>query len=94
MKTAYELAIERLSKTAPPIKLTDDQKRRLAELDSFYGAKIVERELLLRSELAKAEAAGDEKAIEQLQKQLVSDRKSLSAELEAKKDKIRQESRA
>ncbi len=34
MKTAYELAMERLSKAAPGVKLSDDQKKQLAELDS------------------------------------------------------------
>ena len=93
MKTAYELAMERLSKDAPTIKLTDEQKRQLAELDTIYAAKIAERELLVKSELAKAEAADDYEAIQQLEKQLASDRKSLLAEKEEKKEQIRLASR-
>ncbi len=34
MKSAYELAMERLEKGAPTIKLTDDQKAQIAEIDS------------------------------------------------------------
>lgn len=89
MKSAYELAMERLNKTSPTVKLTDEQKKQLAELDSIYAAKIAERELFVKGELAKAAASGDYEAMEQLEKQLVSDRKSLQAELEEKKDKVR-----
>lgn len=90
MKSAYELAMERLSKTAPVTKLTAEQKKELAELDSKYAAKIAEREIFVKGELAKATDKGDADAIEQLEKQLVSDRKSLHAELEEKKERVRQ----
>jgi len=89
MKTAYELAMERLAKTAPATKLTDEQKQAIAELESVYAAKIAERELLVRGEISKAVDRGDDAAIEQLEKQLVSNRKSLRAELEEKKEKAR-----
>ncbi len=90
MKTAYELAMERLARSSPSIKLTARQKQALAELDARYAAKIAERELLLKGEMAKAAEQGDFEALEQLEKQLVSDRKSLQAELEEKKEQIRQ----
>lgn len=90
MKSAYELAMERLNKNAPSAKLTDDQKKQLAELDSVYAAKIAQREIFLKGEIAKAEATGDFEAIEQLQKQLASERKSNAADLEEKKERIRQ----
>jgi hypothetical protein len=90
MKSAYELAMERLEKKSPQKKTTDAQKAELAELDSRYAAKVAERELFLKGELAKAAGKGDFEAYEQLEKQLVSERKSLKAELEEKKDKVRQ----
>ncbi len=90
MKTAYELAMERLSKDSPTVKLTEDQKRQLAELESQCAAKIAERELFLKGEIIKAIDKGDDAAVEQLEKQLVSDRKSLRAEFDEKKDKVRQ----
>lgn len=90
MKSAYELAMERLNKTAPAAKLSAEQKAELAELDSLYASKIAQREIFLKGELAKAEAGGDFEAIEQLQKQLVSERKSLQADLDEKKEKVRQ----
>lgn len=93
MKTAYELAMERLSKTAPTVKLTDGQKRELADLDSQCAAKIAERELFLKGEMVKAMDKGDGEAVEQLEKQLVSDRKSLRAEFDEKKEKVRAQGR-
>jgi len=90
MKTAYELAMERLGKTAPTVKLTAEQKKQLAELDSQYAAKIAEREIALKDEMAKVSAAGDLEKVETLQQQLVNERKKLQAELEEKKDRLRQ----
>jgi hypothetical protein len=90
MKTAYELAMERLNRTAPSVPLTDEQKKQLAELDSVCAAKIAEREIFLKGKLADAAAKGDLEAMQQLEKQLASDRKSLRAELEEKKEKVRQ----
>jgi hypothetical protein len=89
MKSSYELAMERLNQTAPLKKLTDAQKAQLAEIDSKYAAKLAERELLLNGELAKAQATGDYEAIEQLEKQLSSERRRIESEREEKKDKVR-----
>lgn len=91
MKTAYELAMERLNKSAPATKVSASQKKELAELDALYSSKIAEREIFLKDELAKASAKGDWEAVEQMEKQIVSERKSLNAELEEKKDKVRQQ---
>lgn len=90
MKSAYELAMERLNKTSPAVKLTDKQKKELAEIDSKYAAKYAERELLLKEQITQAVEKGDYEAVEQLEKQLVSDRKSIETEKEEKKEKIRQ----
>ena len=61
MKSAYELAMERLSKESPSIKLTAAQKREIAELESKYKAKAAERELGLGD--AMTAAAGDRKSV-------------------------------
>ena len=89
MKTAYELAMERLSKAAPAAKLTSAQKKQLAELDSTYAAKIAGREIALKDEIAKMAKAGDSEKVEALQQQWVKERKSLQAELEEKKEQVR-----
>ena len=90
MKSSYELAMERLNKSNPVKKTTPAQKKELAELDSKYAAKVAERELFLKGELANAAAKGDYEAYQQLEKQLASERKTLQAELEEKKEQVRQ----
>jgi len=89
MKTAYELAMERLNKSAPLAKLTSQQKKEIAELDSKYAAKIAEREITLQAEIERAAAAGNFEESEKLSQQLATERKNLQAELEDKKDQIR-----
>jgi hypothetical protein len=89
MKSSYELAMERLNKTAPAAKLTAAQKKQLAELDSKYTAKIAEREIALNGEINAAAAAGNFEKADELRKQLVADRKNLQADLEEKKENVR-----
>jgi hypothetical protein len=89
MKSSYELAMERLNKSAPTVKLTAAQKKQLAELDSKYAAKIAGREIALSDEIAKSSAAGDFEKVEMLQQQLIAERKKLQAELKEKKEQLR-----
>ena len=90
MKSAYELAMERLEKQAPSVKLTDDQRSLLAEIDSLYKSRMAEKELLLAEEIRREQAAGKFSEVEKLQKQLASELRRLSEECEAKKEKVRQ----
>lgn len=90
MKSAYQLAMERLNKTEPPVKLTAQKKKELAELDSVYAAKIAEREIFLKDQIGKAIEKRDIEAIEQIEKQISSERKRLQTELEEKKELVRQ----
>ncbi len=89
MKTAYELAMERLNKSAPAKKLSEARKKELAELDSKYAAKIAEREIALKDEIANTGAAGDFEKMEALRQQLAAERKKLQTELEEKKEQVR-----
>ena len=89
MKSSYELAMERLNKTAPASKVTAAHKQQLAELDSKYAAKIAGREIALQNEISKTMVAGDPEKADTLRQQLVHERKSLQAELEAKKEQVR-----
>jgi hypothetical protein len=89
MKSAYELAMERLQQQSPTVKLSKAQKTELAELESQYAAKIAQRELGLKEEITKAESHGDKEEADQLRAQLVYDRAKLAAELEEKKERIR-----
>jgi hypothetical protein len=90
MKSSFEIAMDRLNKMAPASKLTLAQKKQLAELDSKYASKIAGREIALQDEINKTAAAGDLEKVETLQQQLVKERKSLQAELEDKKELVRQ----
>jgi len=90
MKSAYELAMERLGKNSPSVQLSDDQKKQLADLESQCKARVAERELFLKGELVKAVDAGDDEAVAQLEKQLVSERKSIRATFDEKKEAVRQ----
>ena len=90
MKSAYELAMERLNKESPSVKLNDGQKKKLTELESLYASKIAEREIFIKGELLKAREKGDFEAFESLEKQLSADRNNLRADLEEKKNKIRE----
>ena len=89
MKSAYELAMERLGKTQPIVALSDDQKKRLADVDSTCRAKIAERELFLRDEIRKAQTAGNLEDVQKLEKQFTFEIARLREDCEAKKEKLR-----
>ncbi len=91
MKSAYELAMERLSQSAPSKSLTKDQKTQMAEVESVYKARIAERELAAQDEVTAAQAAGDFRKAEKIRQQFVDDRHRLETERDAKKDRIRSE---
>jgi hypothetical protein len=89
MKSAYELAMERLAKNQPSVSLSDAQKKKLAEIDATFKAKIAEKEVFLKDEIYKAQIAGKFEEVEQLEKQLVSEVRRLNEDCEAKKEKLR-----
>jgi len=89
MKSAYELAMERLAKDQPVVTLTDDQKKQLAEVDSTFKARMAEKELFLKGEMQKAQMAGKFEEVEALEKQLTSEIRRLQEDCEAKKEKLR-----
>jgi len=93
MKSAYELAMERLNKAAPAVKLTNAQKKQLADLDSKYAAKTAGREIALKDEITKAAQSGEVEKVEQLEQRLLNERKKLQAELEEKKEALRRKTR-
>ena len=89
MKSAYELAMERLEKKAPSFALTDEQKQQIAEIDSTFKARIAERELFLKDQIGRAREAGNLEEVDSLQKQLTIDLRRLQEDAEAKKEKLR-----
>jgi len=89
MKSAYELAMERLEKSSPSVALTEEQKKEIAEMDSVCRAKIAEKELFLKDQIRKVQAAGKFDEVESLEKQLSSEIRRLQEECETKKEKLR-----
>jgi hypothetical protein len=89
MKSAYELAMERLQKGSPTITLTLEQKAELAEIDSSFNTKIAERKIFLTDQITKAAAAGKFDDMESLEKQLMLDVRRLQEDCEQKKEKLR-----
>jgi hypothetical protein len=85
MKSAYELAMERLEKDAPTKKLTEHQKELINEINSLYGSKIAEKETFLQGEIAKEKLRRDMKAVAELQDQLTREVRRLHAEWDDKK---------
>ena len=89
MKSAYELAMERLEKASPSTPLTEDQKKEIAEVDSVYRAKIAEREVFLKDQIRNAQTTGKLEEAQSIEKQLASEMRRLQEECEAKKEKLR-----
>ena len=86
MKSAYELAMERLEAEAGPSKkLSEDQKRQCAEVDRKFEAQIAQTKLSFENKIA---PAGPEEA-PALEKELADEISRLSSACEAAKEKIR-----
>jgi hypothetical protein len=86
MKSAFELAMERLEKESPSKALSDAQRKQLADLDQLYEARIAERRVFLEGEIMKARGTGEEDA---LRRQLASEVVRLEEEREEKKEQVR-----
>jgi len=91
MKSAYELAMERLAKSDPAAgkPLTPEQKGRLAEVDRVYQGKLAEREIFLKKQLEEAWAAQKADDVDKIKKQLASERARLEEEREEEKERVR-----
>ena len=94
MKSAYELAMERLAKADPATApVTAEQKARLAEIDRVYQGKIAEREIFLKQQLTTALAAQKLDEADQVRKQIASEKARLEEEREDEKERVRRAKR-
>lgn len=91
MKSAYELAMERLAKSDPSTSapLTAAQKSRLGEIDRVYQGKLAEREIFLKKQLDDTLAAQKFDDVEKIKQQLASERARLEEDKEAEKERVR-----
>jgi|ETNmetMinimDraft_22_1059887.scaffolds.fasta_scaffold00014_21 hypothetical protein len=93
MKSAYELAMERLKQgdEGEEKPLTEEVKQALAEIDEKYKAKIAEREIFLSQKLQDTLSKGDMAEAEAIRAQMASEKARLEEEREAAKEKTRAE---
>ncbi len=89
MKSAYELAMERLARSGPVVNVTDEQRAELAAIDARFKAKIAERELFLNDLIAKAIGSGNYHEVPELKTQLAREIAGLNEDCESAKDKVR-----
>jgi hypothetical protein len=91
MKSAYELAMERLSKSDSGSRktLTADQRSKLADVDRVYRGKIAEREIFLKQQLDQALSGHDADEVDKIRKQMASEKVRLEEERETEKDVVR-----
>lgn len=90
MKSAYELAMERLEKDGPTVKISDAQREEIAAVDEKFRAKIAEKELFLDDLIAKAASVGNYGELGELETQKSREISRLREECEEAKEKIRQ----
>ena len=91
MKSAYELAMERLqaSDSESRVTLSEEQKQQIAEIEKVFRAKIAERDVFLKKQLAEVRAQGNRNEEDALLKQIASERQLLEEEMEEKKQAVR-----
>lgn len=91
MKSAYELAMERLAASDPQAGsgLNEADKAELQAIEQKFTAKIAEREIFLNKRLAEARAQRDREAFVQIEEQLRNERLRLNEEKEAAKEQVR-----
>jgi len=91
MKSAYELAMERLAKSDPDSArpLTAEKKSRLAEIDQVYKGKIAERDIFLKKQLDEAYAQRNLEEVEKIRAQMQSERARLEEDRDDEKEKVR-----
>jgi hypothetical protein len=82
-KSAYEIALEKLKRQdlergdESPARLTDEQKKRIAGIRQTYEARLAEREILFKSERAKAAAPTDAEALQKVEEEYARERAKL-----------------
>jgi hypothetical protein len=87
MKSSYELAMERMGGNDKP--LNEEQKAKIAEIDSKYKAKIAERKIFLEKSVQDAIAKGDISEADEARQILAQEISKLEAKADSEKEKIR-----
>jgi hypothetical protein len=91
MKSAYEIAMEKMkAASGPQKKLSEAQKKRVAEIEKKYAARVAETKLSFDARIAGAPPEEREK----IQADLVSEIARLEEKLGIEKDKVWNEAKA
>ncbi len=90
MKSAYELAMERLQEEEPATQpLSDETKKALADIDEKFDAKLAEREIFLSQQLETATSKGEMIEADAIRKQISNEKARIEDDRETAKDRIR-----
>ncbi|UCF35723.1 MAG: hypothetical protein JSU96_12890 [Acidobacteriota bacterium] len=94
LKSALDLALEKLDREmgGAPARLSEDQKKRIAEVRAKYKARIAEAEIASQGKLKLAVQAQDPSLLDQLKADLGREKLKLEERSEAEVAKIRAES--
>jgi len=94
MKSAYELAMERLDRQHGKVAATNAaQKKSIAEIAQRAKAKQAETEIIFRDKIKEARAAGDIPTIRRLEEEMSIDIAKIRDQAETEKDAVRRDAR-
>ena len=89
MKSAYELAMERLQDSAPHVELNDEQRAELAAVDDKFKAKVAEKEVFLGGLIDQAKAQANFQEIAEIEQQRAREIARLKEQCEEEKQAVR-----
>ncbi len=89
MKSAYELAMERLNKQSPTIKLTAAQKAEIAEAEKIGKAKIAGLEIALKDEMNALAEKQDIEAMHAAEERFKTEKRKIETKLDEQREAIR-----
>lgn len=91
IKSALELAMERLKKSEGEIvPLTDEQKNAIGEIEAEAKARIAEIEIMTRDRLRAAAAAGEAEGVRKIEEQKAAEIARIRERAAVKKRKVRE----
>ena len=89
MKSAYELAMERMQDSEPQVELNDEQRAELASIDDKFKAKVAEKEVFLGGLIDEAKAQANFQEIAEIEQQRAREIARLKEQCEEAKQAVR-----
>ena len=92
MKSAYELAMERLNQQHGKVAPTNAaQKKAIAEIDQRAKAKQAETEIIYHDKIKEARAGGDVPTMQRLDEEMKTEIAKIRERAESEKDAVRRD---